>query len=178
MDLANTSSLSHFQPPVYQLHQVHQVHQLHQMHLFESPPPPGTKTSAGYDTDDETSASESEAYDDYEETASEIYSPLTRPNHHTLATQQHYSPASWELELEGLTHTLHLKADKEDQIDGTSESKEWLEPERDVDASCSTERLVVNALEYSTDQDRVTLVCPEGPQARVVDPKSIQLRWL
>lgn len=178
MDLVNASDPSHSQP-------------VPPLPSFESPS--GTETSVSSDIHDESS-SESGFYGDYE-TASETDEPISRfsrpaypfPPREPLfsrletpsnTTPWRYPPTSWELEVEGLTHTLPLKADMEDQIDDTSESKEWLEPERNMGASCFTERLVVNALEYSIDQDRLTLACPEGPQARVVDPRSIQLRWL
>ncbi|RTE80717.1 hypothetical protein BHE90_004813 [Fusarium euwallaceae] len=144
------------------------------------PPPPETESEYEPYYSDAASDSYTESYTEGrdEETASETDEPFPPPEYPPNTAPWRYPPTSWELELEGLAHTLPLKADREDEIDTTSESKEWLAPKRDVDASCSTERLDVNALEYSVDQDRVALVCPEGPQTRVVDPRSIQLRWL
>ncbi|RSM14850.1 hypothetical protein CEP52_001082 [Fusarium oligoseptatum] len=144
------------------------------------PPPPETESEYEPYYSDAASDSYTESYTEGrdEETASETDEPFPPPEYPPNTAPWRYPPTSWELELEGLAHTLPLKADREDEIDATSESKEWLAPKRDVDASCSTERLDVNALEYWVDQDRVTLVCPEGPQTRVVDPRSIQLRWL
>ncbi|RSL99797.1 hypothetical protein CDV31_012048 [Fusarium ambrosium] len=144
------------------------------------PQPPETEYEYEPYYSDAASDSYTESYTEGrdEETASETDEPFPPPEYPPNTAPWRYPPTSWELELEGLAHTLPLKADREDEIDTTSESKEWLAPKRDVDASCSTERLDVNALEYSVDQDRVALVCPEGPQTRVVDPRSIQLRWL
>ena len=93
-----------------------------------------------------------------------------------------YPPTFHELEEEGLSLTLSLNSEREDQADKGQSHEAWHQPKwNSSNTACSTEPLAIYALEYSVDghgQDKITLVCPKGPPIEGEDSPSVQMRWL